>query len=203
MMMLCYVLSLSLVISLCLINESILPLHAQDIVSQSDPDGILGITNETIGQALDNRTLSQPTLQDFGIDTQDVLNLIEITTLNRTENQNRTLYPVSHLNQTDIDGNLDWVVYDYVWKENPKHQDVEAAVAFKTAENGIDLEINKLTQLGVEIRIVNQTYLMPETRSGEISPGFLLASVLLPVSDQQKTALSPDPNLDPLFWLFR
>ena len=176
--------------------------NAQTAISLSDWDRSLGLSAEVNNSILENRAQPMAELRSFGVTSADVLDMIEITSLNRTENQNRTLYPVSHLNQSDTEGADDWLVFDYIWKENPSHQDIEAVMGFKAGAEGLVFEVNKLTELGVQVQIANQTYEIPETMVGTVSPGFLQTNLQLTRIDDQAMKPSQHSEVHPLHWLF-
>jgi len=83
----------------------------------------------------------------------DILSRIRITSLNRIDGQDRVLTPEFHTTQRDLDGTSNWAVFDYVWKENPNHRDIEAIVGIVPSGNEYVIEVAKLTTLAIRIDI--------------------------------------------------
>ena len=109
----------------------------------------------------------------------DIIARIKITSINRFDDQDRDLIPVYHLTQRSLTGDLDWRIFDYIWKENEKHFDVEAIVGvLSMPDNTYTVEICKLTSLGIRIDIdTGQTITMPATTAGQVGLGFVALSI--------------------------
>jgi hypothetical protein len=108
--------------------------------------------------------------------TADIVSRIKITSLNRTNGQDRILTPTYQLTQTTLQGQPIWRIFHYVWKENPQHLDVEAIMAIARASNGgYIIEISKLTQQSIKIDIDNgsRTITIPASKWNQVGPGYV------------------------------
>jgi hypothetical protein len=91
----------------------------------------------------------------------------------------KVLQPTFHTTQRDLQGKSDWVVFDYVWKENLQHSDIEAIVGFTPSNNGYVVEVGKLTRLGLKIDIDNRQSITvpPTTAWGQVGSGFVTFNI--------------------------
>ena len=107
----------------------------------------------------------------------DVVSRIKITVVNRTSGVDKALTPIYQANQSTLtEPTSYWRIFNYVWKENPKHFDIEATAAIaRASDGGYIVEISKLTQRGVKIDIDNgsRTIMIPTTNPNQVGPGFV------------------------------
>ena len=139
------------------LGKNIVSLTQNMITKPTDGDGTY------LSTTLTNATVS------------NVLSRINITSLNRFNGTDRLLDPVFARYQRDMNGQAggEWNIFYYVWKENPKHFDIEAVVGILPVPDGYIIEIGKLTGHGIRIDIDNQTHTIPPATFGEVSSGFL------------------------------
>jgi len=104
-----------------------------------------------------------------------------LISINRIDGQDRVLEPIFHLTQRSLKGQPDWRIFDYVWKENKEHFDIEAIVGvLSMPDNGYTVEICKLTSLSIRIEVdTGQTVIMPEYlyTAGQVGPGFVALKI--------------------------
>jgi hypothetical protein len=111
---------------------------------------------------------------------RDVSSRMNVTSINRINGQDRVLTPVYLLTQNNIKGDPDWRVFHYIWKENPKHYDVEAIVGVMPSGNDqYHIEVGKLTNRTLELEIDgNRTITIPaDTTLGQVNPGHIMFTI--------------------------
>jgi hypothetical protein len=111
---------------------------------------------------------------------RDVSSRMNVTSVNRINGQDRVLTPVYLLTQNNIKGDPDWRVFHYIWKENPKHYDVEAIVGVMPSGNDqYHIEVGKLTNRTLELEIDgDRTITIPaDTTLGQVNPGHIMFTI--------------------------
>lgn len=105
---------------------------------------------------------------------QDALSRLTLTSLNRTNGEDRVLTPVYQFTQTLFDSSSDYRVIHYVWRE-PQHYDLEAVVGVKPVGNQYHIEIGKLSDKAIKVDLgSNQSGVIPATNStSRVSLGYV------------------------------